>query len=125
MTAPGPAWDADRPGQDTLEALIAGDADRELTFEAPWQARAFGVALALRDGGTVEWAEFQDRFIDAVQATDPDRMQADVEAVYYERWLETVEELLVEQGVVDAAELDRRTMEFTTGARDSSEFETG
>lgn len=110
------------PGADTLEALIDGDEDRELTFDAPWQARAFGIALALRDRGAVDWDEFQARFADRVQATDPDRMQADVESVYFERWLETVEELLLDLGAVDVAELDRRADEFAEGVRDASEF---
>lgn len=115
---------ANSPDAATLEALIEGDEDRVLTFEAPWQARAFGIALALRDRGTVDWSDFQARFIETVQATDPDRMQADVEAVYYECWLETLEAVVLDVGGVGAGDIDRRTAEFAAGIRDSGEFES-
>lgn len=121
MTGEGPE-PAEEPAAETLDALIEGDEAGALSFDAPWQARAFGIALALRDRDAVDWTDFQERFVDNVRATDPDRMQAAVESVYYERWLETVEELVVDAGVVDEAEIDRRTEEFATGERDSSEF---
>ena len=109
-------------GRDTLEALVRGDDEGRLTFDAPWQARAFGLALALRDRGALDWDAFQAAFIDRIQSVDEARLQADVEAVYYECWLETLEDALVEAGLVEPSRVDRRAREFTEGVRDSGEF---
>ena len=35
----------------------------ELVFSAPWEGRAFGMAIALMDGGQYRWEEFRDRLI--------------------------------------------------------------
>jgi hypothetical protein len=49
-------------------------------------------------------------------------MQEDVEKTYYEQWLDCLEDVLLEAGVVDDAELDTRAAEFTDGDRDAAEF---
>lgn len=93
-----------------------------VTFDAPWQARAFGVAVALHEREGRDFSRFQERFVERIQSTDPEAMQDGVEATYYERWLEALEELLVEEGLVSEAELDRRAAAFTEGERDAAEF---
>ena len=30
----------------------------ELVFDAPWEGRAFGIAVALNESGAYEWGEF-------------------------------------------------------------------
>ncbi len=35
----------------------------ELVFAAPWESRAFGVALALHDAGRIEWEDFRQTLI--------------------------------------------------------------
>jgi hypothetical protein len=49
-------------------------------------------------------------------------MQEDVEATYYEQWLECLEAVLLEAGVIDDSELTARAGEFTDGERDAAEF---
>ena len=71
----------------------------ELVFEAPWQGRAFGMALAVVEHLGVDWTEFQRRLIDAI-GTHP-------EAPYYESWLAALEALVVDHGVTSAGELAR------------------
>lgn len=92
------------------------------TFEAPWQARAFGVAVALHDDDDRDWSAFQERFVERIADADPEAMQADVEDTYYERWLASLEALLREEGLASEAELDRRAAEFAAGERDAAEF---
>lgn len=92
------------------------------TFDAPWQARAFGLAVALHDADERDWSAFQERFVDRIGDADPTAMQADVEETYYERWLDSLEALLLEEGVLDEAEIERRAAEFTAGERDAAEF---
>lgn len=108
-----------------LEDFLDGtdiDADDVPTFEAPWQARAFGLAVALQDREDRDWKEFHRRFVRRINEVDPASMQADVEGTYYERWLESLETLLLEEGLVTEDELVRRQAEFSEGDRDAAEF---
>ncbi len=47
---------------------------------------------------------------DAEQNNDP--------STYYERWLASLEKLLVEKGMLEAKELEARTTEYASGERD-------
>ena len=76
----------------------------ELVFAAPWEGRAFGIAVALNEGGAYEWGEFQRRLADEIAAAD----DSDDGGLYYERWLASLERLLVERGMVTREELDAR-----------------
>lgn len=92
------------------------------TFEAPWQARAFGVAVALCEREDFDLTTFQVRFAERIDDLDGASMQEDVEATYYEQWLECLEDVLLEAGVVEEAELRDRATEFSEGDRDAAEF---
>ena len=60
--------------------------DREgPVFEAPWQARAFAIAVALRDGGHLSWPSFQCLLADRIAADPADAQD------YYEHWLSALE----------------------------------
>lgn len=72
----------------------------ELVFEAPWQSRAFGLAVALHERGLFEWSAFSRALAEEIGAAG-----ADDGSRYYERWLAALERLLQERGVVGAAEL--------------------
>ena len=104
---------------DRLISLIAGDAalprdNGELVFEAPWEGRAFGIAVALNEEGAYDWTEFRDRLIDEIAKAERDRSASS----YYERWLASIERLTVERGLVTTEELDARTAEYASGERD-------
>jgi nitrile hydratase accessory protein len=86
----------------------------ELVFEAPWEGRAFGLAVVLNEAGRYEWRAFRDQLVARIAG---DEAQG-IESSYYERWLASLEELLVVQGLVDRAELDVRTEEYATGERE-------
>lgn len=93
------------------------------TFEAPWQARAFALAVALTDEGddALPWEEFQRRLVEEIDADDGG---AD-EEVYYRRWLAALERLLVERDRLDPGELTDRVAEFEAGDRSGHEFIEG
>lgn len=89
-----------------------GDALRrngEIVFEEPWQSRAFGMVLALTENAVCDYAAFREHLIATIGAWD-DAHGATPEAVYeyYERWLESLERLLDERGVLSADEIDAR-----------------
>jgi nitrile hydratase accessory protein len=109
-------------------AALARDEDADgPTFDEPWQARAFGIAVALHDDGAgFEWSSFQERLIEEIRREDPTASDSDaVEGVYYEQWLAALERLLVEDGVLDHDELGERAASFAAGERTAEEFVEG
>lgn len=109
-----------------LAAELDADAlpdDAGIGFDAPWQARAFGLAVALDEHvPAFDWSAFQARFVERLNEMDPDTLQADVESVYYEQWLESLEATLVDTGSLSVEAIDGRQHAFGTGERDASEF---
>jgi nitrile hydratase accessory protein len=97
----------------------------ELVFEAPWQSRAFGMAIALHHEGVYSWEEFSARLAAAIAANGSGSppgavlpVAPDAEAEYYERWLEALETVLTERGLVSEEEVETRTAEFEAGMWD-------
>ena len=80
----------------------------ELVFEAPWEGRAFGLAVALHRAGYYPWDAFRDHLVANIE---PDR-------AYYASWLSALETLLVEHGLVDPTALAERTSAIRSGQRD-------
>ena len=81
----------------------------ELVFQAPWEGRAFGMAVALRDRGVYRWDEFRELLVQRVAGGPPG---------YYESWLEAFEDLLLARGLIGHAELRARAQEFKDLRRD-------
>jgi nitrile hydratase accessory protein len=79
----------------------------ELAFDAPWESRAFGLAIALGEAGVVDWDEFRALLVERISTWE--RAYPDAEGwSYYERWHEALEALLVERGFVAPEEIGRR-----------------
>lgn len=89
-------------------------------FSAPWQSRAFGMAMALSEAGEIDWEEFRQSLIESVAR---DRRSAEPElgdedgSLYYERWTDALVHLLTEHGLIGAKELRERAAEFRAGGR--------
>ena len=73
----------------------------ELVFDAPWQGRVLGMALALVEQHELEWDDFRERLVAAIDA-DPTRP-------YYESWTAALTDLVVDLGVADADDVAART----------------
>ena len=95
-------------------ALALPRSNGELVFAAPWEGRAFGIAVALNEGGAYEWGAFQQRLAEEIASAPPD----DEGSEYYERWLASLERLLLDYGMVTDEELDARTAAAETGELD-------
>jgi nitrile hydratase accessory protein len=91
----------------------------ELVFDALWEGRAFGMAVALNDQGRYPWREFRDRLAERIAEADASREDSG----YYERFMAALERLALDKGLVTRAELDQRTEEYASGARDDFEDE--
>src|SRR5438105_2539059 len=94
----------------------------ELVFEAPWESRAFGMAVALHEHGVYTWEEFSARLATEIAASGSGSPHDAVlpvapgaEAEYYEQWLEVLQTLLTEKGLLFGEELETRTAEFAAG----------
>lgn len=91
-------------------------------FEAPWQARGFALAVAMRQRDHVDWLAFQQHLSSSLDATQPKDTD---ESDYYESWLGALESILLETGTISEEELEDRKNEFASGHRDASEFVAG
>jgi nitrile hydratase accessory protein len=85
-----------------------------LVFDAPWQGRAFGMALALRSRQPYGWAELRALLEKRIARAGP----ADGSHYYYECWIASLEELLEERRLISAEELEQRSREYLNGERD-------
>jgi nitrile hydratase accessory protein len=113
------------PDRDSVEQLLLAlphqEAIRpengEVSFEKAWEIRAFALAVAAHQNGRYDWEAFQAELIAAIarweQATE------DTPWRYYDRWLDALESLLAEHGLLDQDELDQRTHTVLTTPRDA------
>jgi cobaltochelatase CobN len=107
--------------EDLSDELAVPRKNGELVFEAPWEGRVFGMAVALSDRCVYEWDAFRDRLAAEIAEAE----LHDDGSPYYERWLASFERLLLDTGVITAEELDGRTAEQATGLWDEHEhYET-
>lgn len=97
MTADGVKGDVDGAVASMEGAAALPRRNGELVFAAPWEGRAFGMALALVRALGLEWKEFQRHLIAEIAARP--------EAAYFECWTAALERLALEKGVVTADEL--------------------
>ena len=111
---------------DAMEGMAAPPRKNgELVFEAPWEGRAFSMALALCESGAYRWEEFSHRLAQEIAAHSGDEdhqhvlpVAPDVEASYYEAWLTALESLLLDKGLLSREEMEKRTAEFAVGMYD-------
>jgi len=67
------------------------------TFEEPWQAQAFAIAVSLSERGVFSWGEWAEA-LGVEIARAPERP-------YYEAWLDALEALLRAKGIASPSEL--------------------
>ena len=84
----------------------------ELVFEAPWQSRAFGLALALHERGALDFEEFRATLVEEIGDWQSSHELADQRWAYYERWQAALERTLQARGIVSAAELEARAADL-------------
>jgi nitrile hydratase accessory protein len=77
----------------------------ELAFEAPWEARAFGLAVAMNESGLYAWRDFSQGLAAEIAAAEREGAASS----YYERWLASLEKLVIARGLTTRAELDAWT----------------
>jgi nitrile hydratase accessory protein len=95
----------DHPARPADLAALLAERDSPV-FAEPWQASAFALAVHLSERGAFAWSEWSAALGHEIQAAAPHGPEEG--AAYYHRWLEALERLCREKGLVDAVEISRR-----------------
>ncbi len=104
MAEERPGLDVDGPGSPPRR-------NGELVFEAPWESRVFGLAMALSERGVFGWQEFREQLIAEIGAWERQHPSGDGWS-YWARWQRALEKLLAASGVCLPDALDARARVF-------------
>lgn len=100
--------DVDIFGVDVIGTGAPPRRNGELVFQAPWESRAFGVAVAMAQAQVFPFEDMRAFLIDEIgrweQAHDGD----DAGWSYYAHWLSALERLLAQRGLLDSAAIGER-----------------
>lgn len=102
------------PDLSALPAIPKDDAGP--VFGAPWEAQAFGMAVALHARGCFAWTEWAARLAGEIAGAQA-RGEVDDGSRYYYYWLAALEKLVAEKGLVLTQELRTRKDEWDRAAR--------
>lgn len=80
----------------------------ELVFDAPWESRAFGAAMAMAQAGIYVFDDMRDLLIEEIGEWERTHSRVDGHWNYYERWLAALERLLAQRNLLDPTEIDER-----------------
>jgi nitrile hydratase accessory protein len=72
----------------------------ELVFEEPWQGRALGMGVVALERSGASWPEFRRHLVSAIAAHSHHEGESEATA-YYASWLDALEALLGERGLLD------------------------
>jgi len=107
-----------KPDLDAIERETPGiprDAEGPV-FEAPWQAQAFAMAVALHEQGAFTWKEWAACLAEVI-AEIGRRGDLDDGSEYYRHWLTALERIVSRKGILTDALLERRRHEWDQAAR--------
>lgn len=85
----------------------------EASFEAPWQAQAFAIVIALHRRGLFTWAEWTEALGAELAAADARADGAD----YHVRWVTALERVLAARGVTAPDEITELAEAWARAAR--------
>jgi nitrile hydratase accessory protein len=80
-------------------------------FTAPWELRAFAIAVALTEAGCLDWRRFQAALIDEIATWEAQR-EASSEWSYYRSWLAALERVASHSAMIQPDRVDKRTSEI-------------
>lgn len=85
----------------------------ELEFEEPWESRAFGLAVTLSKESVFDWEVFRQGLISEIGSWEEAHRDASGELdssewSYYERWLASLERVLLDRQLISEDEIEAR-----------------
>ncbi len=105
-----PDFDRDRDrGLDLDGPAAPPRSNGELSFEQPWQGRLFATTIAACDAGLIDYSEFRDRLIAGIAERDHHENDP---GEYWSAWQDALEALMLDVGVVELGEINRRAVDF-------------
>ncbi|MCZ6663886.1 MAG: nitrile hydratase accessory protein [Gammaproteobacteria bacterium] len=84
--------------------LVPTDADHEIVFKTPWEAKAFALVMHLHQRGHFTWPEWTARLGEEIEAGSVE----DDGSGYYLLWLAAAEKLVVAKSICGATDLADR-----------------
>ncbi|MFK0382343.1 nitrile hydratase accessory protein [Agrobacterium sp. NPDC090273] len=85
----------------------------ELVFDAPWQSRAFGMAVSMCQAGYFPWDKFRAELAKAIKEQGQNGVDE-----YYHRWLDALEACLEPAKLFEHDALHEREHEYRDHVRD-------
>jgi nitrile hydratase accessory protein len=76
-------------------------------FNEPWEAHAFALAVRLSESGWFSWSEWAATLSREIRVAQ-ERGDPDLGHSYYHHWLNALEQLCAEKGLVSGADMHRR-----------------
>ena len=76
-------------------------------FNEPWEAQAFALAVRLSEAGYFTWSEWAAILSQEIKAAQV-RGDPDLGQTYYQHWLNALERLCVEKGLVGREDMRQR-----------------
>jgi len=80
-------------------------------FNEPWEAQAFALAVRLSEAGYFSWAEWAAFLSQEIKAAQQ-RGDPDLGNTYYRHWLNALEQICKQKGLIPVAGLLRRKEEW-------------
>lgn len=114
-----PSIDANARPADLRGDLALPRANGELVFAEPWQARAFGIAVALNERGAYPWRDFHASLAREIAAQG----SGDASEQYYARWLAALETLLTQRGILSPAEIAARASQCAAASHHDDHYD--
>ncbi|MEX0345345.1 MAG: nitrile hydratase accessory protein [Rhizobiaceae bacterium] len=98
-----------------IEPAIPIDADGEPVFDAPWQAQAFAMVLALHERGVFAWPEWAELLGKEIAS----KRHGKGNEGYYSAWLSALETMIREKGLADQNEMSLRLEAWDEAAKNT------
>lgn len=76
-------------------------------FNEPWEAHAFALAVRLFESGHFSWSEWAGVLSQEIRSAQ-ERGDPDLGRSYYQHWLNALERLCTEKGLVSGSDMHRR-----------------
>lgn len=100
-----------RVAVEQLVCGLPGGDPEQMSFEHPWEIRAFAMAVTAHRQLGFDWSEFQGALIASIQDWEQASALDQESWSYYEHWVAALETVMAKAGVLSGAELDAQTQE--------------
>lgn len=99
-----------RVAVEQLVCGLPGGDPEQMSFEHPWEIRAFAMAVTAHRQLGFDWTEFQSALIASIQEWEKGG-EDQVAWSYYEHWVAALETVMAQAGVLTGTEVDAQTRE--------------